>query len=163
MSVFEPSEVFQFAIKIEENGEKFYRKMAEKFNDPKVQELFSYLADEEIKHKRIYEGMVEGIEKYEPFESYPGEYFEYLRAYADKIIFDAKAFDEQQKKITDLMTAINVAMDNEVASILYYHEIKNLVPKNQRGSIDKIMEEERRHFLALSGMRTNISKNQEKK
>jgi rubrerythrin len=107
--------------------------------------------------------MVEGIEKYEPFESYPGEYFEYLRAYADKIIFDAKAFDEQQKKITDLMTAINVAMDNEVASILYYHEIKNLVPKNQRGSIDKIMEEERRHFLALSGMRTNISKNQEKK
>ena len=158
MSLFEPSEVFQFAIRIEENGEKFYRKMADKFSDPKVKELFSYLADEETKHKRIYEGMVENIEKYEPFESYPGEYFEYLRAYADKIIFDEEALDEQQKQITDPTTAINIAMDNEVASILYYQEIKNLVSKKQRGSIDKIMEEERRHFVTLSGMRSNIAK-----
>jgi rubrerythrin len=158
MSLFEPSEVFQFAIRIEENGEKFYRKMADKFSDPKVKELFSYLADEETKHKRIYEGMVENIEKYEPFESYPGEYFEYLRAYADKIIFDEEALDEQQKQITDPTTAINVAMDNEVASILYYQEIKNLVSKKQRGLIDKIMEEERRHFVTLSGMRSNIAK-----
>jgi rubrerythrin len=158
MSLFEPSEVFQFAIRIEENGEKFYRKMADKFSDPKVKELFSYLADEETKHKRIYEGMVDNIEKYEPFESYPGEYFEYLRAYADKIIFDEEALDEQQKQITDPTTAINVAMDNEVASILYYQEIKNLVSKKQRGSIDKIMEEERRHFVTLSGMRSNIAK-----
>jgi rubrerythrin len=158
MSLFEPSEVFQFAIRIEENGEKFYRKMADKFSDPQIKELFSYLADEETKHKRIYEGMVENIEKYEPFESYPGEYFEYLRAYADKIIFDEKALDELQKKINDPIMAINVAMDNEVASILYYQEIKNIVPQDKRSSIDKIMEEERRHFVTLSGMRSNMSK-----
>jgi len=158
MSLFEPSEVFQFAIRIEENGEKFYRKMADKFSDPRIKELFSYLADEETKHKRIYEGMVENIEKYEPFESFPGEYFEYLRAYADKIIFDEKTLDEQQKKINDPIMAINVAMDNEVASILYYQEIKNIVPQDKRNSIDKIMEEERRHFVTLSGMRSNMSK-----
>ncbi|MCK4453561.1 hypothetical protein KAU59_04315, partial [candidate division WOR-3 bacterium] len=86
MSLFEPSEVFQFAIRIEENGEKFYRQMVQKFEDPKVKELFSYLVDEEIKHKKTYEEMVSKIEKYEPFETFPGEYFAYLRAYADKII-----------------------------------------------------------------------------
>lgn len=158
MSIFEPSEIFQFAIRIEANGEKFYRHMSEKFDDPKIKELFSYLADEETKHKRIYEGMVTRIEKYEPFESYPGEYFEYLRAYADKIIFEENTFEEQLKKITEPITAINIAMDNEVASILYYQEMKNLVPENQRGSVDKIMEEERRHFVTLSGMKSNMSK-----
>lgn len=158
MSMFEPSEVFQFAIRIEENGEKFYRHMAEKFDDPRIKELFSFLADEEIKHKRIYEGMVDKIEKYEPFESYPGEYFEYLRAYADKIIFDEKSLKEQYDKINDPVSAITVAINNEVASILYYQEIKNLVSEKQRGSIDKIMEEERGHFVTLSGMLTTASK-----
>lgn len=156
MSIFEPSEIFQFAIRIEENGQKFYRKMVDKFKDPKIQEIFSYLADEEIKHKRIYEGMVDKIENYEPFESYPGEYFEYLRAYADKIIFDEETLEEQMKKITDPKTAVNTAMDNEVASILYYQEIKKLVPENQRNLIDKIMDEERRHFVTLSGIRADM-------
>jgi rubrerythrin len=156
MSVFEPSEIFQFAIRIEINGEKFYHQMSEKFNDPKLKELFSFLADEETKHKRIYEEMVTKVEKYEPFESYPGEYFEYLRAYADKIVFDEKNFDEQQKKITDPVSAINTAMDNEVASILYYQEMKRFVPENQRGSIDKIIDEERRHFVTLSNIRSKL-------
>ena len=38
MSLFEPSEVFQFAIRIEENGEKFYRQMVQKFDYPKENE-----------------------------------------------------------------------------------------------------------------------------
>ena len=54
MSVFEPSEVFQFAIRIEEGGEKFYREMAEKLNNAEVKTLFSALADEEIKHRKRY-------------------------------------------------------------------------------------------------------------
>jgi len=37
---FSPSEIFQFAIKIEENGEAFYRKMSNKFKDSQTKELF---------------------------------------------------------------------------------------------------------------------------
>ncbi len=156
MSLFEPSEVFQFAIRIEENGEKFYRQMVQKFEDPKVKELFSYLVDEEIKHKKIYEEMVSKIEKYEPFETFPGEYFAYLRAYADKIIFTQKEFDEEIAKIKDINAALDYAINAELNSILYYQEVKNLVSENQRSTIDKIIEEERRHFVKLSEIKRTI-------
>ncbi len=156
MSLFEPGEVFQFAIRIEENGEKFYRQMAQKFDETKVKELFSYLADEEVKHKKTYEEMVSKIEKYEPFETFPGEYFAYLRAYADKIIFSQKRLDQEIAKIKDIDAAIEFAINTELDSILYYQEIKNLVSENQRSTIDKIIEEERRHFVKLSEIKRTI-------
>lgn len=150
MNLFKPGEVFQFAIRIEENGEKFYRQMAQKFEEPKVKDLFSYLAEEEVKHKITYEEMVSKIERYEPPESYPGEYFAYLRAHADNIIFNQKKLDEEISKIEDVNSAIDFAIGAELDSILYYQEIKNLVSKNQRDIIDKIIEEERRHFVQLT-------------
>lgn len=156
MSLFEPGEVFQFAIRIEENGEKFYRQMVQKFDETKVKELFSYLADEEVKHKKTYEDMVSKIEKYEPFETFPGEYFAYLRAYADKIIFTQKEFDEEIANIKDINAALDYAINAELDSILYYQEIKNLVSENQRSTIDKIIEEERRHFVKLSEIKKTI-------
>ncbi len=156
MSLFEPSEVFQFAIRIEENGEKFYRQMVQKFEHPKVKELFSFLADEEIKHKKIYEEMVSKIEKYEPFETFPGEYFAYLRAYADNIIYTQKKLDEETANIKDIDAAIDYAINTELDSILYYQEAKNLVPENQRKTINGIIEEERRHFVKLSEIKRTI-------
>ena len=156
MSLFEPSEVFQFAIRIEENGEKFYRQMVQKFEEPKVKELFSFLADEEIKHKKIYEEMVSKMEKYEPFETFPGEYFAYLRAYADKIIFTQKKFDGDIANIKDINAALDYAINAELDSILYYQEAKNLVSDNQRKTIDGIIEEERRHFVKLSDIKRTI-------
>lgn len=153
MSLFEPSEIFQFAIRIEENGEKFYSQMSQKLENIKVKELFSFLADEEVKHKKTYEEMVSKIEKYEPFESYPGEYFEYLRAYANNIIFDEKKLAEKISTVNDAISAIDFGINIEQDSILYYLEMKNLVPENQRNTIDQIIEEERRHFVKLSEMK----------
>ncbi|MBE0432890.1 ferritin family protein [candidate division WOR-3 bacterium] len=150
MSVFEPSEVFQFAIRIEEGGEKFYREMATRLDDAEVKSLFATLADEEVKHKKIYQAMVAKIEDYEPVESYPGEYFAYLRAYADNIIFTPQRMEQAIAGINDAAAAIEFAIDRELDSILYYQEVKNLVPKNQHGLIDKIIEEERRHFVKLT-------------
>lgn len=156
MNLFEPSEIFQFAIRIEENGEKFYRQMVQKFEEPRVKELFALFADEEIKHKKIYEEMVSKVEKYEPFETFPGEYFAYLRAYADNIIFTQKKFDEEIANIKDINATLDYAINAELDSILYYQEIKNLVPENQRKTIDGIIEEERRHFVKLSKIKRTI-------
>lgn len=37
----------------------------------------------------------------------------------------------------------------EIESILYYIDAKSLVPEGQRCEIDKIIDEERRHYLKL--------------
>ena len=151
MGIFDPSEIFQFAIRIEENGEKFYRDMAKKLEDTTVKQLFSALADEEAKHRNVYQEMVSKIETYEPFESFPGEYFEYLRAYADNHIFTADMMKQEIDKINDPGKALAFAMQRELDSILYYTEAKNLVAENYRQLIDQIIEEERKHYVKLSG------------
>ena len=150
MSLFAPSEVFQFAIRIEENGEKFYRRMADKFQDKQIKEMFSNLADEEVKHAKTYKTMVSKLEKYEPFESFPDEYFTYLKAYADKLVFDEKSSRDEVLEIENIKSALRFAIDKELDSILYYQEIRNLVSEGHRDQIDKIINEERKHFVRLS-------------
>ncbi len=152
MGVFAPSEVFQFAIRIEENGEKFYRQMAEKLDDPGIQELFTMLANEEVKHKHIFENMVSKIESYEPPDNFPEEYFGYHGAFADNVIFDVTKLDEKIAGIDDKRSALDFAIENEVSSILYFQDTKALVPEKQRRQIDKIIEEERRHFVKLTNL-----------
>jgi len=157
-NLFSVSEIFQFAIKIEENGHLFYKTAAEKVSDFATRELFLILAEEEIKHKKIYTEMLTKIENYKPEENYPEEYFLYLKSYADNIIFNSKKAEELKSNF-DTMAAINFAIQRELDSILYYIESKNFVPKIHFDQIDKIIEEERRHFVKLTEIKNSLEKN----
>jgi len=53
---------------------------------------------------------------------------------------------------------VNFAIDRESDSILFYSEIKNLVPEKQQGKVDEIIYEERRHFVMLSDFKKEVSK-----
>lgn len=149
------SEVLQFAIKIEENGWNFYNKVAEANEDKKIKDLFTFLADEEVKHKETFEAMLPEIENYEPREVYPPEYFAYLRAYADNIIFK-KGEEKELSSDLEPVSAIDFGMIIEVDSIAYYNEVKNFVSLQQQSAIDKIIEEEKKHFLKLSELKKTL-------
>ncbi|MCM8798927.1 MAG: ferritin family protein [Candidatus Omnitrophica bacterium] len=152
--LFEVSEILEFAIRIEENGEVFYREMAKKIKKKEIKALFNWLADEEVRHRKIFEEMVSGVGKYEPAESYPGEYFAYLRAYVDEHIFTKEKKGKLMAgKIGSTKEAVKFAIGVELDSILYYLEAKNLVPESQRETIEKIVEEERRHYLKLKELK----------
>ncbi|MCM8771578.1 MAG: ferritin family protein [Candidatus Omnitrophica bacterium] len=153
---FNISEVYQFAIKIEENGERFYRKIANNVKDKEVKELFNFLADEELRHKKIFEENLSKIEKYEPPEIYPGEYFAYLKAYAEELIFPKNIEKEFYKE--DITEAINFGIRRELDSIMYYLEIKDLIPETQHSELDKIIKEERSHFIKLSNLKKQIER-----
>ena len=154
MSVFfDASEILRFAVRIEENGEQFYRHAVRVTEDDDAKEIFDHLADEETKHKETFEDMLSKIEKYEPFESYPGEYFAYLRDYVDRIIFENEVLDHEISKVTDTSSAIDFGIQRELESILYYHEIKKFVPESQHVLVDGILDEERKHFSKLSEIR----------
>ncbi|MBL7136828.1 MAG: ferritin family protein [Candidatus Marinimicrobia bacterium] len=156
MSMFNSSEIYQFAIKIEENGEKFYRQMTEKLDDPKVKELFTFLANEEVDHKRTFEKMLSKFEDYTPVESYPGEYFAYLKAYADNLVFGFKRFDDDISKIEDAASAVQFAIGKELDTIMYFQEMKNIVPKSELNRINAIINEERKHVVKLSEIKRLI-------
>ena len=157
MSVFfDASEIVRFAVRIEENGEKFYRYAVRITVDEDAKEIFDHLVDEEIKHKKTFEDLLSRIEEYEPLESYPGEYLGYLRSYVDKIIFTDEVLDREISKIKGTSSALDFGIQRELDSILYYHEMKSFVPRSQHNQIDKIIDEERKHFSQLSQLRKKI-------
>ena len=76
MAIFEAKEIFGFAIRIEENGEKFYRFAHDLVSDEETKKIFDYLAEEEIKHKEIFTDLLSGITKDVSFDNYSDEYFD---------------------------------------------------------------------------------------
>lgn len=145
MNIFNVKEIIEFAVEIEKNGEKFYRYASGKFSDEKLKSLFLTLADEEVDHRKKFEGFLKKIEDYNPPEAFNEEYYQYLRAYAGEKIFNKKL--PEIKKPID---AVHFALNAERDSILYYVEAKNFVLADEKKIIDDIIAEEKRHFVKLS-------------
>jgi len=150
------SELLQFGIKIEENGEKFYRETAQTIKNRELKDLLVFLADEEAEHKKVLESMIPEIEKYEPAEAYPPEYFAYLRAFADNIIFTGKLRKDLPKKM-DAVSVIDFGIRRELDSIAYYQEMRGVVPREQHDMVDRIIQQEREHFMKFTNLKKTLT------
>ena len=139
------SDILQFAIRIEENGIKFYGDYGEKFEDDEVKKLFDFMSREEGKHKEVFEKIFAEIKKTGPPGNYTDEYAAYMRAYADNVIFSQERLGDIVPEIKSVSDAVNFALQREMESILYYQETKGLLPQDQQDKVDLIIEEERRH------------------
>jgi len=159
MQVFAASDIVQVAIRIEENGIIFYKFAEQIAKQEEAKKLFAYLADAEAGHKRTFEKFFAAVDKYTPAEQYAGEYSAYLRNYVDNnLIFTKEVMDRQLAGVKDTVAAFDFAMQRELDSILYYHEVKNLVPAAQHDAIEKIIEEERKHYALLCDMKKRFTK-----
>jgi rubrerythrin len=159
MKLFESNEIYMFAMRIEENGEKFYRHAAKMAKEKQPRTLFTFLADEEVKHKKTFENMLAKMERRDVEESYPGEYLAYLQDYLDnKIVFSKSAKEAEYPEVKDTLSAIDFAIQREINAVLYYHEVKRFVAVSQQEDIEKIIEEERRHFSQLTEMKKTVAR-----
>jgi len=52
--------MFEFAMKMEKDGEAFYRQLADKSTDPQLTRLLEKLADDEVAHYKVVQKMKEG-------------------------------------------------------------------------------------------------------
>ncbi|MBS3742238.1 MAG: ferritin family protein [Candidatus Cloacimonetes bacterium] len=150
MNLLNASDIYNFAVEIEKNGEKFYRKMEEKFEQKEVKNLFNFLAKEEVKHEKVFTDMLSNIDEYQIKESYVDEYKSYLNAYADNLLFSLKNFDKAMEKVEDLDSAFQFAIKKELDTIMYYQELKNIVQENKTDLIEDIINEERKHVVLLT-------------
>ena len=156
MSLLSASEVVQFAVNIEENGRDFYRGFSDKFKSDAEREVFNYLADAEIQHIRIFSEMLKSIETFEPATSYSDEYFGYLKAYADTLIFTRDKLERELAKISNAKEAADFGIRRELDSILYYQEIKSYVPEKEHDTIDEVIAQERMHFMKLTEFKKDL-------
>lgn len=154
---FNASEVFDMAVRIEENGAAFYRKAAETQSDAANKEFLTKMAVMEDGHKAIFATMKQDLshsEKKETVFDPEEEQSLYLAAMADSHGGEGSPSAADSLTGAETMEAIlTTAIGLEKESILFYLGVKDYVPENLgKAKIDDIIREERRHVSQLTAV-----------
>jgi len=156
--LFSGSELINIAIGIEKNGLAFYQSLVKAEKNVMARGAYKYLADMEEKHLRTFQDMLDTVGQYKPPEIYTEEYDLYLKALVDSAVFtDDKVAREMAEKVTSSAEAMQIALGAEKDSILFYSEMRNLVPERDRKVVNRIIEEEKSHLRQLSDLKKKLA------
>lgn len=134
-------DAWQVAMKMERDGEKFYRGLAEKAVNPGLREIVNQLASDEAKHYEVFCNMQQS----------PGEYEKTALSTTDGNIFKQiivkNTFDHLD---TSQLELYQKAMESEQQSQEFYlAEATRTQDPNQRNIYQRIAAEEEQHYFLL--------------
>ncbi|SHN65451.1 ferritin-like domain-containing protein [Desulfovibrio litoralis] len=149
---FKASEIANTACEIERKGQEFYRKAAEAANDEESRKFFAFFSVEETRHEKIFQDMVKRLGGVElPTDSNDEEYALYIKSLVDShSIFDSETLASLEAEQLDVKKAVRKAMSFEKDTIVFFVEMKRLVPESEQKFIDECIEEERKHLRMLA-------------
>ncbi|MBU1863152.1 MAG: ferritin family protein [Candidatus Omnitrophica bacterium] len=156
-NLFAGSEVVELGVQIEKNGRDFYNALADQSKNQKSKDMFTYLAGEEGKHIVAFQKILNSVQKYEPTDSYPGEYFAYMNALAREHVFTQKDKGaELAKGIKNDKEAIGVAMKFEEDSIVFFEGMKKVVRETEHKVIEDLVSQEQQHVQKLLDIKKGL-------
>lgn len=152
--MYTTEEIFEFAVHIEENGERFYRDAQLKVSDPGLRSLFEWLRQEEVKHRDWFLQCRDNLppEKGDPI------LIEASRSILKDIIGD-QTFSLEEVDLSKIHTPedlLAIAEEFEKDTVLFFELIKNLV--HEPGTLkhlEEIIEEERGHIQMIKERRAD--------
>lgn len=142
-------EIFDLAIQLEENGENFYRRAANRAAGPGVKELFRWLADQEVGHGRTFREMRENAWKSDQSrEIMPGAMGDALRSAMGRHVFSLD--DLEAGSIRDEKELFEAAIVFEEDSIQFFELIASFISEPRvLFAIERIRGEELDHKRLL--------------
>ena len=156
-NIFAGSEIVEIGIQIEKNGRDFYSTLVKQSKNKKAVEIFQYLAGEEAKHIVVFQKILDSVHKYEPPESYPGEYFAYMNALASEYVFTQKDKGSQiAKTVTSDKQAVELGIGFEKDSIVFYEGMKKVVPEYELKVVEQLIDQEQVHLAQLSDLKKSL-------
>ena len=155
--IFSSSEIVEVGVQIEKNGMDFYNEVASNSKTPKAKEIFQFLACEEQKHITMFQKILEAVQKYEPAESYPGEYFAYMNALASDHVFTQQDKGvEIAKTAKSDIDAVELGIGFEKDSIIFYEGMKKVVPEHGHNLVDELIHQEQEHLKKLTQIKDKL-------
>ena len=152
------NEIINIAIGIERRGIAFYDVLARSTQNAKARQIFQYLVGMEREHILIFQDMLDEADKYEVPEAFAGEYGAYLQALVDSAVFtDDAVTSELATQSENDIAALELGINAEKDSILFYYEMREMMPKAARAKIDKVITEEKQHLRQLSELRNTLA------
>ncbi len=152
---FIADEIFEMAQHLERNGAKYYYRAAALNTDQDIRNKLIELGKMEENHEKIFAAMRAELPAAHRIDTVPdpdNQAALYLRAIADGYVFDLKKDpSELLTENTSLLQIFKTAIGLEKDSIIFYLEMKDIVPANLgKGEIDTIIKEEMEHIRMLN-------------
>ena len=155
---FSGSELINIAIGIERRGIAFYDIMTRSVDNTTTRDVFQYLVSMEREHVKIFQDMLSEADKYEVPEAYAGEYEAYLQALVESAVFtDDLATSEMASRVDNDIKAIELGISAEKDSLLFYYNMKELMPKGAQEAINKVITEEKSHLRQLTELKKKLA------
>jgi len=155
---FSGFEVIRAAKEVEKNGHRFYSTMSERASDPALQELFSWLAQDEVEHLRRLNQLET---KYQDgsFADYEEEFLPYLNRFSDDKIFpDAVRLEAVLMTDNADLQALDMAIEAELKFAEYFAKASALAQSDDgREAFSWLAGEERRHAKILQERRAKYA------
>jgi rubrerythrin len=154
---FSGSELINIALGIEGRGVAFYESMADSTQDANAREVFRYLADMEREHLQTFQGMLAEADKFQ-FSEATGEHAVYLQTLVDSAVFsDELITGKLAGGVESDVAALDLSIGAEKDSILFYYEMRDLMPQKSQATVNKIITEEKSHLRQLSELKKKLA------
>ncbi len=154
---FSGSELINIAIDIERRGIAFYDIMAKSTQNAVASDVFQHLADMEQQHIQIFQGMLKEADKYQTSSTDAEEYSAYLQGLVDSAVFtDDMVTSQMATEANSDIEALELAIRAEKDSILFYYEMKDIVPLRSQTTVNRIITEEKSHLSLLSEVKRKL-------
>ncbi|MFH2011478.1 MAG: ferritin family protein [Pseudomonadota bacterium] len=144
--------IYKYAMKMEKDGEKYYRELAKKTEDLGLQNILKMLADEEVKHYHIIEQISRKDKDAEVTET------EILKN-AKNIFIEMKKEGLKLKPNTPQTKLYRKALEIEKKSCEFYLDKSNTVEiESQKKIFFKLAEEEKKHMFLMENIVEFVSR-----
>lgn len=134
--------VYEYAMKVEKEGEAYYREMSAKSPNAGLKKIFSMLADEEVKHYNVFKSMLKksdlDLENLNLLTD-TKTIFQTLQEEKDNVKFDADQINYYKDAITREENSHN----------FYVEKAKDLEDETEKKIFIQIAEEEVKHKEVL--------------
>ena len=155
--VFSAGEAISIAMGIEKRGIAFYDIMARSTDDAEAREVFEGLVGMEREHLKTFQGMLGEVEGQPPPEASGQEYSGYFQALVDNAVFTEDMIASGTAADESDVQALDLAIGAEKDSILFYYEMKDIMPRRFVPLVERIIAEEKSHLQQLSEIKKKIS------
>ncbi|OGP16576.1 MAG: hypothetical protein A2V21_300140 [Deltaproteobacteria bacterium GWC2_55_46] len=152
---FTGKEILDMALRIEENGMKYYYDASKGARTKELKVLFKLLSDEEGNHIKVFKDLKKLLveDTTEGFDPYLGEAQQYLFTMADSEVFtNPDAGKDAARAVKGEQEAVNMALNMEKESLLFYYELERMIREKDRNVINSLIEQEKEHVRRLTAM-----------
>lgn len=146
--MFGAHEVFDLAIQIEENGERFYREAMARATDPAILELLGFLAEEEVSHRETFHRMKKEVSRRDGDLWTDRISGALLQSFIEDRAFSLEETD--LSAVSDVKALLEIAVGFEKDSITFYEILLSFsLPPETAEILGAVIAEEHRHVALL--------------